>query len=170
MLSSSNFELMTDDDVRALASLVSTEQAKYQKRGFEAGAARHKAANDAGALFDPPVTGREVSSKIGKFAAQVKPEKLEQTGEQPLTIIYRQWAEQNDVIASDKQLAHFLKCTPGALYYARTKLIEEGYVIERNNGDWAVVSRPSTKKVYSEAEVRKMMSQLTEQLMSQFGK
>lgn len=170
MLSSSNFEAMTDEDCRALFSIVSGKQAEYQKRNFSPSAARHKAANDAGALFDPPVTGAEVLSKLGKFGAQTKPEQFEESNNQPLTVLYRRWVQQNDEIASDKQLAHFVQCTSAAIYYARTKLAEEGYVIERNNGGWLVKTRPNTEKVYSEAEVRVMMSQLTEQFMSRFGK
>jgi len=170
MLNQGNFELMTDDDCRALASLVGKEQGVYQKRGFSPSAARHEAANAAGALFNPPVTGAEILSRLAKFGAQTKPEKAEEGDDQSFTVLYRQWAEQNDEIASDKQLAHFAQCTAGAFYYARKKLGEEGYVIERNNGGWLVITRPSTKKAYTEAEVRAMISKLTEQLMSQFGK
>ncbi len=170
MLENMRLEALKVEDHQAVASLIGSKQSEYEQAGLDRSTARKKAANDVGKLFEPPVTGAEVESKVGQLRAQLKAEKQSDNGDQPMTVIYRMWVEQNDFIIHDKQLAHFTGKTEQCFQYARKVLSEAGYVLENVGTGWNVVSRPKTEKTYSEKEVRAMMSQLTEQLMSRFGK
>jgi hypothetical protein len=171
MFENMRLEALRVDDHQAVASLIGSKQYEYEQQGLDKKSARKKATNDVGELFEPPVTGAEVESKVGQLRAQLKAGRQPDNGDQqPMTVIYRIWIEQNDFVIHDKQLAHFTGKTEGCFHYARKILAEEGFVLENVGTGWNVVSRPKAEKVYSEKEVRVMMSELTEQLMSKYGK
>jgi hypothetical protein len=68
---------------------------------------------------------------------------------------YRSWCFENDEVPLDGVLAHFTGKTPEAFAFARSVLTKEGFVFEKKNRVWHVMARPSNKRTYSEADVKK---------------
>lgn len=81
--------------------------------------------------------------------------------EKPKTILarYRKWAEENDHIANDYELAYWTGVSRSGFTSARSALKEAGFEFQSENGSgWKVVKRPANEKVYSKQEVVAMFA------------
>ena len=180
-------EIKTVEEFRTIQSMIGKLQAEFNAQGNDARESRRLATEKIGDTYNPPISVKELNSAIGKalvkFYGEKRLEKLrevwntkkdkssetslpipEEEGES-LVEIYRGWCEQHKHVASDVEIAHFTGRTAPAFQYARKKLIEDGFIFEKNGSGWNITV-PVVERVYTEKEVRSMM----EELLGKFGK
>jgi len=177
-------EITTVEELKAVQSMMGSLQYEFSKLGNDGRESRRLAAQKIGETYTPPLSAEEMESAIGKARATLHGDKrnaairsfyqekhaseneteVEERGA-TYTQLYRQWCDENKHVAADVELAHFTGGTPAAFSFCRKKLINDGYVFEKNGHGWNVTC-PVVERTYTEKEVRAMM----EDLLGKFGK
>ena len=175
-------EIKTVEEFSIIQSMIGKLQAQFQRQGYDAKEARKLATEKIGDTYNPPVSVEELNSATGKALVKfygekrlvklrekwnAKKDKSNQTPipeeekeeSESLVEIYRSWCAQHNHVASDVEIAHFTGRTAPAFMYARKKLIEDGFIFEKNGSGWNITA-PVIERVYTEKEVRSMMEEL----------
>lgn len=138
-------------ELRALASRVGKGQWEKSRKGgmTQAQARRAAVAEIATELGARPADVEAALARHRHLARAAKGEAKPDT----ITDLYRRWASDNDVIASDAELAHFTGKTTAAFDYARRQI--PGVEFERlDDGRWRVTRLPEPDRTFTAEEVR----------------
>ena len=163
--------IKNEQEFKYLASLVSSTQAEYVRKGMSQSPARKQAATDVSFLCTPPVTAAELESALAVYrnANFDKEYEYEEGADTSIVQTYKTWAMNNDHVTKDAELAHFSGNTRGSFGAARSWLQRKyGFIFTKDVNGWSIVSPEpepeEEEKKYTESE---MMAKFAEFLKSQ---
>ena len=151
-----------------------TERQFQHSKDHDSKAAYAMACADAAPVFGFQ-TGDEVKDWYWKTKRELYPSKpsINDNGKDEVadtrglgpTALYRLWLQKHDSATCDAELAHFTGYTYNAFAYARTKLKDDGWNIQKKDGRWRVLSRPENNELRQKIDtLESELSALTELL------